>query len=97
MVFFVEGFVGGFELGGLFLIAREVQLYEHKIFFRKILKCGLLKNSFGEFLAGRAPVGARELEEDRLFARGGLREGGGVIRAPDFGGMEADRGKKEAE
>ena len=97
LIFLGESFVGGFEFGGLFFGPGEVELYQDEVLFREIFKCGLLEHIFGELHAGWAPVGACELEEDGLFARGGLGESGGIIRAPNIGGVEADCGKKEAE
>ena len=97
LIFLGEGFVGGFELGGLFFGPGEVELHQDEVLFREIFKCGLLEHIFGELHAGWAPVGACELQEDGLFARRGLGEGGGIIRAPNIGGVKADCGKKEAE
>ena len=72
LIFLGEGFVGGFELGGLFFRSGKVELHQDEIFFSKILKGGLLKHIFCEFHAGWAPIGAGELEENGLFARSRL-------------------------
>ncbi len=97
LIFFGKSFVGGLEIGGLFFALRKVELHQDKILLCKILKSGLLEDSFGELHAGGTPVGACELEENRFFTRGGLGEGSGVIRAPDIRGVEAERAKKKGE
>ena len=96
-VFLGEGLVGCFLFLGLLGTAGEIEFHGNEVRAREFLEGGLGKDIGGLFFTGWAPVGACELEEDGLFARGGWGEGGGIIRAPNIGGVEADCGKKEAE